>query len=61
MTQFPRLERQYLKAAAALDDARRDGELTDDEYADEHSRLTLAYEKKIDDVAEQIAAGESSP
>ena len=55
------LERQYLKAAAALDDARRDGELTDDEYADEHRRLTVAYENKIDDAAEQIAAGENGP
>lgn len=48
------IERQYLKAAAALDDARRDGELTDDEYAVEHNRLTLAYETRIDNEAEAI-------
>ncbi len=48
------IKRQYLKAAAALDDARRDGELTDDEYAHEHHRLTLAYEVRIDNEAEAI-------
>ena len=51
------MHRQYLRAAGLLDDARRDGELTDDEYAAEHERLTASYEARVDDVAEQIKDG----
>ena len=49
-----RMDRQYQRAVAELDDARRDGELTDEEYAEHHDLLTAAYERTVDDVAERI-------
>ena len=47
-------ERRYLDAAAALDDARRDGELTDEEYTEHHAALTVSYEKAVDSAAEDL-------
>ena len=52
-----RMYRRFLIAAAELDDARISGELTADEYADEHERLTASYEARVDTVAEQIKDG----
>ncbi len=52
-----RMDREYLTAVALLDDARRDGELTDDEYAEEHERLTASHEARVDTVAEELKDG----
>ncbi len=49
-----RMERRYLDAAAALDDAHRSGELTDKEYAEHHDNLTASYEKAVDTAAEDL-------
>ncbi len=49
------MDRQYLDAAAELDDARRSGELTDDEYAEAHDALTASHQRAVDTAGENIA------
>ena len=49
-----RLDRQYLTAAAELDDARRDGELTDEEYAEAHEAMTASHDRAVDTAAEDL-------
>jgi hypothetical protein len=49
-----RLDRAYQAAAAELDDARRDGELTDEEYAEAHEAMTASHDRAVDTAAEDL-------